>query len=81
MKTQLLTMRQRKALVLFAFKFSYQQIGDMLGASKDTIKNDILKAYKILGTNCLAAALMKCLILGEITVEDIKCIYYTLPQS
>ena len=80
MKNTLLTMRQRKALLLFAFKFSYQQIGDMLGASAHTIKNDILKAYKLLGTNCLSMAVLLCLINAEFTVADIKCIYYSLPK-
>ena len=80
MAANLLTPRQKKALLLFAFQFTHQQIGEHIGASKDTAKNEVLAAYRVLQVNCLVMALLVAIVLNEITVEDIKFYYYSLPK-
>ncbi len=75
-----LTPKQKKVLLLYAFKLNYEQIGEHLGFSQYTAKNHLLKVYEVLGVESLSDALIDCLLRDEITVADIKLIYCTLPR-
>ncbi len=78
MKTPLLAPREKAGMLLLACGLSETQTGEKLGVSQSTIHDDRGITYKKLKANCFVVAVVKALLLGEITLEELRFLYVSM---